>query len=234
MTKSIALFVLLVYFQVLSGQETDNSVYLQRPSQISSLEMNRLLDSLSLQKLNSGFIDNNLNSLRTGISKSNFDSSKYRSADSIRMQILFGSYSDFKRKFLALDLKDEIPDTHLPKIKGSIYKLNDPDYIGTVSFSVGSPISFFYNKFSKQEQELQKYLAIKAYEPCRKTIDSKYNTEKVQYWTGLQGESLTKFVLFCHFEDDYLLKVADYELIKMVLLKLTEFKAIEDSCNFEQ
>jgi hypothetical protein len=39
-------------------------------------------------------------------------------------------------------------------------------------------------------------------------------------------------VMFCNFDDAYLLRADEYDLIDNILKKLTEFKAIQDSCNY--
>jgi hypothetical protein len=217
-------------FDVL-GQETDSPFYLQQPIQYNEVELRKALDSLALQQLNSKYFQKSLN---------NFDNSQFllsdsataRKADSIRMKVLFGTYEDFKRKFLALELPAENPNLNFSRLPKFNSRLNDADFEGQVGFSFTGPASLLYSAFSKQEQSIKKYQAIKKYEPKQKIINAKYNAQKVQYVTGLKGDKLTKFVLYCHFSNDYLLDVSEYELIDVILKKLLEFKAKEDSVNY--
>ena len=218
--------IILLYSQFLSGQEINKAVLRQSPSKTNNFEINALLDSLSFFRLNPDLIKSNFDLL-------NADSAYKRPSESKRMQKLLGSYSDFKRKFLALNIKDNMPDLHLPKAKSGTPKLLDPDFIGSAAFLLHSPISFFYYNFSKEEQSQRKLYAINAYDPNRRYIDAKYNKDKVQLWTGLKDEELTKFVLFCNFDDSFLLNCSEYDLIDKVLKKLSDFKAIKNSGNFK-
>jgi hypothetical protein len=226
MKRNYLAFV-LIYYQFLSAQEIKNSELLHEPAKLSNSETNSLLDSLSLRKLNSLFFNDNFN-----YSNRNTDTvHNNKSAEEKRLQNLLGSYADFKRKFLALEIKDYVTNLHLPKARGGTPQLLDPNFISSVGFLINSPISFFYYNLSKQEQTMRKLYAINAYAPNRRYIDSRYNREKVQLWTGLKDDELTKFVLFCNFDDSFLLNTSEYDLIDAVLKKLSDFKAFKEFNN---
>jgi hypothetical protein len=230
--KNTLTIILLFYVRLLISQEVDSPQYFQNTFQFDANELKKALDSLALEQLNSNFFKNNLNNFDSNIALKTIDSLSDKKADSIRMSQLFGSYADFQRKFLALDLKNDVLDLNLPKSSRINVFINQQDYAGQVGFSCSGPVSLIYNAFSKEEQSKRKYYALKAYEPTRKRIDAKYNYAKVKRWTGLKDDDLNRFVLYCHFEDSFLINASEYELIQMVLIKLTEFKALADSCNF--
>jgi hypothetical protein len=134
------------------------------------------------------------------------------------------SYTDFKRKFLALKLDNEPIDLGLPKAKPGIPHLLDKDYISSPWFALNSPISFFYYNFSKAERSKRKAYELRHEKDQYAVIDSKINRHKIQYWTGLKESDLDKFILFCDFSFDYLLSVKEYDLIQKVKQKLQDFK----------
>jgi hypothetical protein len=226
MKQNLIIFVLL-YSQFVYAQEINKPLILQNPRKIETIRINKMMDSLSLFRLNSDFYKNSFSSNKS------FDTAIIKKqTEEKQLQNLLGSYPDFKRKFLALEFKDPMLDLHLPKAKGGTPKMLDPNFINSLGFLINSPISFFYCNFSKEEQSLRKAYALNADMPNRRCIDAKYNKEKVQLWTGLKDKELTKFVMFCNFDDAYLLRANEYDLIDNILKKLTEFKAIQDSCNY--
>lgn len=225
--------LLFAFLLPVSAQENFSPIKLHETIELNNKDMNRMLDSVDIIQLHDNFNKKLIPAPSQDFEVMTPDSAKLKDAEMKRLKRLFGSYNDFKGKFLALQIKDNIPDIGLPKAKAGTPQLLDPNYIGSIGFLFTSPISFFYYNNSKQEISKRKLYALNAYEPCRRAIDSKYNAEKVKNWTGLEGEKLTEFVLFCHFEDDYLLQTSEYELIKNILIKLEEFKAIQDSSNYQ-
>ena len=216
--------LLLIFFVIqiniaISGQERGKDLLFPDRNLLNS-ELKNSIDSIDLSKIH------NINRLLPDgtLYPENIDSSNTSEYD--KMYRLFGTYNDFKYKFLTLELKNEMPDIGLPKAKPGTPQLLDPNFIGSLGFLLNSPISFFYYNMSKEEISKRKLYEIHAYEPIRRKINAKYNAENIKHWTGLEGEELTQFVLYCHFDDSYLENVAEYELIDSVLIKLKEFKAI--------
>ncbi len=224
---------IFLFNQYLSGQEIYRPPLLHDQAKFDSIEINTLLDSLSLRKLNFIFFDNNFDYLKTNNTIKNPEIIHNGPDENKRLQKVLGNYPNFKKKFLALDIKDNVPDLHLPKAKGGTPKMLNPDFIGSLGFLINSPISFFYYNFSKEEQSRRKFYALNADLPNRRCIDAKYNKEKVQLWTGLKDEELTEFVLYCDFDDSFLSKASEYDLIEKVLKKLADFKTFKDSCNYK-
>ena len=209
----------IVQFLVLTGQERDTPLLLLKNLRNSGPEFDKLLDSLAMINTQHNFngqllVNPNL------YTRNKYDSVYKESIEFDRLQHLFGDYSDFKRKFLALKIKDNYIDLKLPSMKYYSAK-------GSLVFS--GPVSFFYNAFSKEAQYIKKLEELQAYEPKQHKINSKYNKENIQHWTGLKGDELTKFVVFCHFDDTCLLSTSEYDLVKKVMAKLNEFKALNDT-----
>jgi hypothetical protein len=220
---------LAVFIPNIHGQEMNKRDMLDLPLKLDKNELNSILDP--------AFNDNNYPDYKLNFNIMS-DSAMYadipdsvsnKSEEYQRLYRLFGSYSDFKRKFLALKVDDKVPEMNLMVSKYLTVQALNPYYSDRVVFIVDGPISFFYKKFNKHGQSEQKYADLKKYEPKQQEINRKYNTQNIQHWTGLQGDKLTKFVLYCHFSDEYLFRATEYELIESVFAKLKEFKALADT-----
>ena len=227
--KWLTIIILCTQSLVIFGQEPEIPLYLQKPLEISNPDFNKIIDSLARINLQPNFIKE--------LIKPNSDFNKIiesenKSEENRRLQHLFGNYADFKKEFLDLKLKDEPVSLYLKQLREELlsqrYANNNG---GGVVFS--GPISSIYNAFSKEVQSQEKYNKIIAYEPSQHIINTKYNFEKVQQWTGLKENELTKFVLFCNFKDSFILYASDYELIDSVRHKLIEFMIKTDSCNYQ-
>ena len=162
-----------------------------------------------------------------------FDSTKLSKEDFQRFTAIFGDYIEFQYKFLDLALNNELPDLGLPKASPGPPSIFHKNMDGTTGFSMTSPISLLYNAFSKEERSKRKAFALEAFAPIRKKINAKYNYQNIERWTGLKNDQLTKFVLYCNFDDNFLADISEYDLIVVIDLKLKEFIFHNDSCNIK-
>ena len=129
--------------------------------------------------------------------------------------------SQFRYDFIHLDLPE-----HLYGKK--IYIPGIPHYDGQRNLDaplIGSPISFFYSKFSKREKSKRKLIQLKKQDAINKIIDSKYNKEIVSNLTGLKDEKLNEFMKFCDFDKQYLLKNIDYNIYIKIMKNFKKFKS---------
>jgi hypothetical protein len=222
----------IIYFitqsLILFGQETNTPLYLQKDLKLYSPDLNQITDSLSLNNIQPDFTNKYI---KPNITTNIKPGTESKAEEARRLKVLFGSYADFQKKFLALKLKDEPVNLYLKKIKEDLVAVSNTSSGGGIVFT--GPITAIYNAFSKEVESQRKHQELIEYAPKQKIIHAKYNTEKVQYWTGLKNEELTQFVLFCDFKDSFLLRVSDYELIAKIRNKLIEFKAKSDSCNYQ-
>jgi hypothetical protein len=141
-----------------------------------------------------------------------------------------GTYDQFKQKVLALKLPETKTDIlrrnlkELSKKAGKEVKYRqemDKLTHGGVIFSV--PI------LSPEEKQMIKLKKILEKEKVRKIIDGKFNRAVVADVTGLKGEELTEFIVFCNFSDKYLLETNQYDIIVRVLEKLQVYKKLKNS-----
>ncbi len=139
----------------------------------------------------------------------------------------WGTYEDFKNKFLNLDMETPRERLH-PLVFEDLPQL--PDDTEPVEPGITSPISMIYNLFSKEAKARQKYQELKDRESIEKKIEEKFNRETVSNLTGLEGEKLDKFMEFCNFNDAYILNTREYFILERVKKKYKQFMKL-DSLN---
>lgn len=80
---------------------------------------------------------------------------------------------------------------------------------------------------TKNEKQLIKLNKTVKYEERQKVIDLKYNREIVKKYTKLSDEGLTKFMIFCNFNSEFLLNANDYEIADSIIKKHIEYQQIK-------
>lgn len=223
---------MLGWLQFLGGQEIDKPIRFNNSELSKRIKIPANFDSLSTKQLRYQLpLTRNVAPPQIPLPVN--DSTAAKLAEYKRMQKLFGSYADFQRKFLALELKNQMPDLGSYNAYADLFQIKNPVSGGGFGYSFNGPITYLYNRYNKEEVSRNRVNALRNSEPLRRRVSAKYNEKKIQEWTGLKDDRLTKFVIFCHFDEEYLVRVNEYELIDTVLKKLIEFKAKEDSANFQ-
>lgn len=114
----------------------------------------------------------------------------------------------FKQDLLAI----EIPKEEVIHIPGS--------YDGPVrpaKTKISSPISFFYQKFSKAAKQQRRFEATKAKMEYHRLLDAKYNPELVKEVTGIENEKeLDAFMAFCNLSDQVIEESNQYDLLAAI------------------
>ncbi|MGM0530608.1 MAG: hypothetical protein ACQER7_04595 [Bacteroidota bacterium] len=139
----------------------------------------------------------------------------------------WGTYEDFKERFLNLDRKT--PRENLHPLAWNILK-ERPEDDEPAEPGIASPVSMIYDLFSQEGKERRKYQEIKKKEEKEKRIRSKFNREIVGNLTGLEGEKLDRFMEFCNFTDEYILNTKEYFILERVKVKYKQFMKV-DSLN---
>ncbi len=120
-------------------------------------------------------------------------------------------WKDFVFDFSHTDIKKNETQE---KIQEWFYALVDPKELAilTASAAVGIPINY-KTKIEKQKLKVEK---LKKQELENKIIESKYNPELVSELTGLNKTETIKFMRFCNFGRNFLLKANDYDVITAI------------------
>ena len=127
-----------------------------------------------------------------------------------------GTYEDFKYKVLHLQLEPNINEELIESLKQSLQKELGLRTGSSGALVIGSPISALYNTFSKEGKSIAHYKKQLAEEMVWKEVRKKYNRDIVTRVTGLTGDSLDKFMVFCSIDVQYVLLASEYDVIKKV------------------
>lgn len=222
------ILVLIFCFPFLKGQELRYPLKLKPVTFLNDNYKAKTLDSSITKKINADIQKKYYPIAKLDSIKNIPDSVLEKDAEYQRMYKLFGTYPEFKQKFLALKVPEKLQlELDLPNYGPLENNLYAPQY--GFGIAVGGPVSALYNAFSKHAKAERKYNELLANKPNYEKAKKKFNREKVQQWTRLEGDRLTKFVLYCRFDDTYLLHVNEYDLIERVQVKLKEFMVLEDT-----
>lgn len=96
---------------------------------------------------------------------------------------------------------------------------------------LASPITMLYNMFSKKVKTRQLYYEMLEYEDEIDKVPAKYNKELVSEITGLEGNDLMEFMVFCRFSYYDLIRWSEAEVVNAIRTKFSEYeyyKALED------
>jgi len=134
------------------------------------------------------------------------------------------SFDEFKKEILDLNmptLKDEFslnipPGYTLPPEGGDGSMLNP-------SVKMKGPMTALYDAFSKEGKEKRKLEVYRREKRNQLIVESKYNLDVVKNVTQLKEDDAKRFMEWCKFEDDYILKATDYDLAIAMLKCLDEF-----------
>lgn len=126
----------------------------------------------------------------------------------------WGTYRDFKRKFLSLDIKDPQEDVH-PLLWEGINR--EPELKEEqINPGITSPITMIYSLFSKEIQSKQKLRELQRAKTREDRLNEKFNREQVSALTGLEGEKLERFMNYCNFSEEYILNTREYFILERV------------------
>jgi hypothetical protein len=139
----------------------------------------------------------------------------------------YKNYDSFKKAVVDLDIPNEekgfklgIPsDAHIYENKGNSTM--------TPHMSITGPISALYNAFSKEAKEKRKLVSYRQKSMEQKIIESRYNHEVVKRLTNLNDEGVKRFMEWCKFEDDFILKATEYDLSVAMLKCLDEYSQLD-------
>jgi len=137
------------------------------------------------------------------------------------------NYEQFKRELVQMKLPDiyknldGIEITEQDKINAE-YSTKGPNLLRNTAFS--SPITYLYNSFSKKAKMKQLYSEMLQYEEEIEKVPTKYNREIVSEITGLKGDTLMEFMLFCRFSYYDIIRWSEQEIVNTIKNKYFEYQ----------
>lgn len=126
------------------------------------------------------------------------------------------SYEGFKKDIVTLELPEyykRAEDVHLSEMQKANAVYKDGGNILSLGGSVTmSPISFLYDKYSRKSKMNRLYNEMLSYEDEVERVQQKYNRDIVSDLTGLQGDELLEFMMYCRFSYYDLVRWSDEQI----------------------
>jgi len=148
------------------------------------------------------------------------------------------TYNEFKREFISVKFSefykrlDGTGLTQQDRINANYSPERGENLLALLPKGFTSPISFFYDKYSKKKKMERLYLELVENQEEVDNLPKKYNRDLVTSLTGLEGEELLNFMTFCKFSYYDLIRWSPDFIISMVQKKFGDYefyKALEDN-----
>jgi len=95
---------------------------------------------------------------------------------------------------------------------------------GGINIPTGfSPITFFYNRFSKEGKQKRHYEKVKEGTADYMLIGEKFNGPMVAQLTGLKDDELIAFMSFCNFSNDFIMNYSMETIKRAIRKKFQEY-----------
>jgi hypothetical protein len=135
----------------------------------------------------------------------------------------YPSIEQFKHDVLKLEITEEkYVDLMIPR--GYALPPEGPGDVNlNPSITFGGPATALYNAFSREGKERRKLKAFGEKLKDYREMDAKYNLEVVKQVTDLDDEAAKRFMEWCKFEEDFILKSSAYDLAVAMLKCLDDF-----------
>lgn len=103
-------------------------------------------------------------------------------------------------------------------------KYSKGDYNLLKGTPMGSPISYFYEKYNKKYKNIQLAKELNENQEEVDKVPSKYNRELVSNITGLEGDELMNFMMYCRFGYYDIIKMTPEQIIMSIRIKFNEYE----------
>ena len=123
---------------------------------------------------------------------------------------VFGTYEQFKEKVLSL----ELPETQTEKLERKLFEEAKEIAIGNTEI----PRGFTFSLPSKYDISLRKLQELEKVEERQMELYLKYNREIIARSTGLEGEELDRFIVYCNERVWFTPNTSAYDIIVQIKL----------------
>jgi hypothetical protein len=140
------------------------------------------------------------------------------------------SYDQLRHDFLIIEPDRGLVIEGLPEAKvQDIPVLMDTNIIYSTGFAIFHPLSYLYYKYNKEERSKREVFYLKRREREQLIIDKKYNRQLIENITGLKGDEITDFIVFCNFSHEFLYKASELEITETIDRKFREYQVIKNN-----
>lgn len=142
----------------------------------------------------------------------------------------WGSYADFKRSVLAL----ELPETQTDQLRDYLFAVSQAEVKGALkeeevrkalSPEPGKPLgAMSVPILSREDLQRINYAKVLEKEKEQRIINQKYNRDIIRKVTNIHNDEIIDFMGFCNFSNEYLLQATEYEIVVMIEKKYQEYQ----------
>ncbi len=132
------------------------------------------------------------------------------------------TYDRFKRDVMNTEIKK--PDFKIDPISRFEVAPNLLPNQGGINLpGLGSPVTFFYNLWSKEGKQQRYYLSVVNETADYIVIGNKFNGLIVRQLTGLTDDELVEFMAYCEFTKSYLMIADQGQINRSIMQKYKEY-----------
>ncbi|MCD4680996.1 MAG: carboxypeptidase-like regulatory domain-containing protein [Bacteroidales bacterium] len=129
-----------------------------------------------------------------------------------------------KQEFLELELPDNEIDFRLPENFGYVNRTSE----GYIGMTFQGPISFLYDKFSREARNRRLYESLIKRDRQNRYIITRYNKSLVEKITGMKDpERIEIFMRFCDLSYEFIAVATDYEIYISIKQCYSRFQELE-------
>lgn len=146
----------------------------------------------------------------------------------VRIIAINPDYEGFKKDIVTMDLPEyykRVEETKLTEFqKANATYQPTGNLLSLGGQMLTSPITFLYDKYSRKSKMNRLYNEMVANEEETERIQDKYNRDIVSKLTGLEGEELVNFMMYCRFGYYDLVRMSDEEIRSKIKSKYIEYE----------
>lgn len=131
-----------------------------------------------------------------------------------------GTYKEFEYKVVNL----ELPDDGINPEANKLFKHVETQPVAAPSSSILNPVSMIYSAFSKEANDIRKYIKLKENQHIVDAAREKFNKDAIKKLTGLEGIEAREFMAYCDFSDEYIVSLSEYELYNKIRDRFEQYK----------
>ena len=142
-------------------------------------------------------------------------------------EVVVGDFPVYER-FKEMIIKEQPKDTTfrvfgVPEVVMDPYpQLEKSEYLNPV-YAFFHPVSALHHSFSKKEKEKRKMQQIRKRKYITQDAKLKFTREWVSENTKLKGDTLTSFIAYCNFSENYLASASQFEIYELMMDLLPKF-----------
>lgn len=122
------------------------------------------------------------------------------------------------------DIYSQVAGTKLTTQDFMNNKYSKGDYNILSGTPMGSPLTYFYEKYNKKYKNIQLAKELNANQDEVDKVPGKYNRELVSSITGLKGDDLLNFMMYCRFGYYDIIKMTPEQIIMEIRIKYSEYE----------